>query len=202
MKPAAASSARIACVLLAAGGSRRLGTPKQLVRRRLQPLLLRALRAAARALPGVPIVVVLGHQALRLRLVVRRAGLGARVVTNSRWADGLATSLGTGLDALPAATRAALVTLVDQPNVSHRSLRRLLAAWRRRPLVPAAAHYAGHAGVPAVIPRSRWRALRALEGDTGARALLRGGAAPTLVAMPEAALDIDTPADLARITKA
>jgi len=188
--------------LLAAGGSQRLGTPKQLVRRHARPLLVHAIRAAHAALPDGPLVVVLGAEASRLRLVVRRTAPGATVVTNSRWAEGLATSLNAGLSAVSPATRAILVTLVDQPNVDARALRRLLRAWRRKPGVPAAARYDERAGVPAVLPRRSWRAVRTLSGDSGARGLLRGAAALTLVDMPEAALDIDTPADLAKLRSA
>jgi CTP:molybdopterin cytidylyltransferase MocA len=49
------------------------------------------------------------------------------------------------------------------------------------------------------LPRRRWRDLRALRGDQGARALLRSDAALTLVDMPEGAVDIDTPADLGKL---
>jgi molybdenum cofactor cytidylyltransferase len=190
----------VACVLLAAGGSRRLGFPKQLVRRAARSLLAHALAAARGALPHSPLVVVLGAEALRLRLVVRRAAPSAIAVHNARWAAGLATSLNAGLRAVPASTRSILVTLVDQPNVDERALRRLLNAWRRRPGTAAAALYAGRPGVPAVLPRRYWRAIRTLNGDAGARALLRGTGI-TMVGMPEAELDIDTRADLARLLK-
>ncbi|HET8697673.1 MAG TPA: nucleotidyltransferase family protein [Gammaproteobacteria bacterium] len=196
---AARQSLRLACVLLAAGGSRRLGRPKQLVRRRGQPLLVHATRAARGALPGAPLVVVLGAQALRLRALLRRRDPAARAVLNSRWSTGLASSLARGLRALPSDIDAALVLLVDHPDVDAAALRRLIAAWRRRPAAPAAAGYLERAGVPAILPRRSWRALRDLEGDSGARALLRGGGA-TLVDMPEAALDVDTPEDAARLS--
>jgi molybdenum cofactor cytidylyltransferase len=189
----------VACVLLAAGGSRRLGTPKQLVRRGTRSLLAHALAAARAALPASPIIVVLGAEALRLRPVVTRAACHARVVTNPRWAEGLATSLQAGLAAVPATAPAALIVLVDQPDVGERALRRLVSAWRRRAGQPAAAYYGGHTGVPAILPRRFWPDLRELEGDSGARALLRGAAVVTRVAMPEAVLDIDTPADVARL---
>ena len=210
-KPAAARrEARIACVLLAAGGSSRLGRPKQLVRRGNRPLLLHALAAAHGALGrDDATVVVLGAGALRLRNVLRRAetrklntlngAASARVTYNAFWRAGLAGSLRIGLDALPRTAGAALVTVVDQPNVDAASLRRLIAAWRKRPGVPAAAHYAGRAGVPAILPRRLWRAARSLEGDVGARALLRGAPVLTLVEMPEAELDVDTAEDLARL---
>jgi molybdenum cofactor cytidylyltransferase len=182
--------------LLAAGGSRRLGAAKQLIRYRTRPLLAHAVAAARGALPRSPLIVVVGSAALRLRLVLRRARCGARVVANPRWRDGMATSLRSGLDAVPRTARAALVLLVDQPRVDAAAIARLVTAWRRRPGVPAAAHYDERVGVPAVLPRRHWSALRQLKGDQGARALLRGHASPTLVDMPEAALDIDTPADL------
>src|SRR5881394_2835168 len=169
--PVARGRARIACVLLAAGGSSRLGRPKQLVRRGPRPLLLHALDAARGApFPDEDVVVVLGAEALRLRALLRRHAPRVRIAANARWATGHAGSL-----------------------------HRLVAAWRRRPAFPAAAHYSGRAGVPAVLPRRAWRSLRALDGDAGARALLRGAGAITRVAMPEAELDVDTPADIARL---
>jgi molybdenum cofactor cytidylyltransferase len=186
----------LACVLLAAGGSRRLGEPKQLLRRRGQPLLLHAVAALRAAAPTAPLIVVLGAHRSRLRLVLRRAAPDATVATNPRWADGLASSLQAGLARVPRSARALLVTLVDQPHVDTAALRRLLAAWRRRPGQPAAANYDNRAGVPAVLPRRYWRAVRALHGDSGARALLRHAAALTLVDMPEAVVDLDTPEDV------
>jgi CTP:molybdopterin cytidylyltransferase MocA len=189
---------RISCIVLAAGGSRRLGFPKQLLRRRARPLLVHALGAARGALPHSPLIVVLGAQAQRLRLLVRRAAPNALAVYNARWADGLASSLNAGLTAVPAQAAAILVTLVDQPNVDRDALERLLTAWRRRPGSAAAALYGGRPGVPAVFPRRYWRAIRELRGDAGARALLRSSSVTT-VRMPEAELDIDAPADIATL---
>jgi CTP:molybdopterin cytidylyltransferase MocA len=169
--------------------------------------LLNALAAARGALaPDDAMVVVLGAGALRLRNVLRRAApraanraASARIVYNPLWRTGLAASLRAGLAALPRTVAAALVMVVDQPNVDAAALSRLVSAWRKRPGVPAAAHYAGRAGVPAILPRRLWHAARSLEGDVGARALLRNTAELTLVEMPEAELDIDTAEDLARL---
>lgn len=157
---------------------------------------MHALEAARGALPRAPLIVVVGAEALRLRLVARRARGGARIVSNPDWQRGMATSLRAGLAAVPRSARAALVLLVDQPRVDAAAIARLVTAWRKRPGVPAAARYDERVGVPAVLPRRHWRPLKELQGDQGARALLRDGPSITLVDMPEAALDIDTPADL------
>jgi molybdenum cofactor cytidylyltransferase len=187
-------------VLLAAGGSSRLGSPKQLVRRKRRPLLLHALDTLSAAGVGPSTIVVLGAEALRLRALLRRARPQVRVVLNARWRDGLASSLKTGVAAVRRSADAVLVMLVDQPDVSAHSLTRLMAAWRRRPGIPAAAFYSGRVGVPAILPRRSWQAVRRLRGDVGARSLLRETQL-TPVEMPEADLDIDTPEDLARLTE-
>lgn len=198
-RSAATGLKNVAAVLLAAGGSRRLGFPKQFVRYRARPLLSHALGALRYALPDGPFVVVVGAHALRLRSLVRRELPTAKVVMNARWADGLTMSLQAGIAAVPRNKQAILVTLVDQPHVDGRALRRVLSAWRKRPGLPAAASYDGRTGVPAVLPRRYWREIRNLRGDEGARALVRGNTNLTRVDLPEAAVDVDTPADVAKL---
>lgn len=186
-------------MLLAAGGSRRLGRPKQLLRYRGRPLLLRAAEAARGGLPGSPLIVVVGAEELRVRLALRRARYGAVVVRNAAWHEGMATSLRLGLAAAHRSAQAALVLLVDQPLIDAAALARLAAAWRRRPGVPAAARCDGRIGAPAILPRRRWHALKHLRGDEGARALLRASSTLTLVDLPQAGVDVDSPADVRRL---
>lgn len=188
----------LACVVLAAGGSSRLGRPKQLLCRRVVPLLARTVRLAAAAAPG-RVVVVVGAEHLRLRGLLRRTGGAARIVYNAAWAAGLAGSLRAGLEAIPRDAAGALILLTDQPQVGAHSLERLVRAWRRRPGRPAAAAYAGGLGVPAILPPGAHRALGA-DPDAGARTLLARARDVTRVPMAEAAIDIDTPADWAALT--
>ena len=190
----------MSCVVLAAGGSRRLGKPKQLVRFRARPLLVNAVEAAAAA-TGTDPIVVLGADALRVRRALRGSSVGTVTIENRRWRTVLASSLRAGLEAVPARSKAVLVVLADQPLVGASALRRLVQAWRGRPALPAAAAYAGRLAVPAVLPRRMWPALRELEGDVGARRVLAGAARITAVPMPEAELDVDLPEDLARLSR-
>jgi molybdenum cofactor cytidylyltransferase len=184
-------------VILAAGASRRLGEPKQMLRLRGKPLLLHAADRAART-TGQRVVVVLGAHALRLRATLAGCRPRPRVVYNGDWPSGMASSLRRGIAALPPSARGALLLLTDQPRVSERSLQRLAAAWRARPQRAAAAYYEGRAGTPAILPRRAFKAARKLHGDVGARRLLRSRSNPhasRYLRMPEAAWDIDTVAD-------
>lgn len=193
-------SDRLSCIVLAAGGSLRLGRSKQLIRYRRRALLLSALDAAETVAPG-RVIVVLGADALRLRSLLTRNRSRSVIVVNSRWRQGLAGSLKVGLAAPSLSARAVLVTLCDQPKVDGAALRRLVDAWRHRPSAAAAARYSRGVGVPAILPRSLWKQVRNLDGDAGARSILRGSAAITTVDMPEAELDIDTADDLEKLGK-
>ena len=196
-----AASRALWSLVLAAGGSSRLGTPKQLLRIRGRGLLSRVVEAAEKVTPG-RVVVVLGADALKLRLLIRRRHSRTCTVKNPDWPDGMAGSLKIGLAALPEQAAAALLLLSDQPAVGEASLRRLIGAWRRRPGKVAAAGYSGVRGAPAILPRPLWSRTRSLSGDVGIRNLLRHGEdSPTIVAMPEAAWDIDTPEDMARVIR-
>lgn len=182
-------------VLLAAGASRRFGSPKQLARVEGQTLLRRMARTALAARPA-GCVVVLGARAERLRREL--AGLDVRVVVNVRWRAGLSRSLAAGVAALPPDARAALVLLADQAAIGPADLELLRACWRRDPRRIVAACARDRLGPPAILPRAVFPALRRLQGDAGAQDLLRDPARRAVgIEMPGAAIDIDRPSDLA-----
>lgn len=186
-------------VVLAAGGSRRLGEPKQLLRVGGESLLR---RAALQLLATGPraLVVVLGAQAERLRDEL--AGLPVQVVVNGDWSQGMASSL-----RLAAATAAATVgggpqadTLlvgVDQPALDTAHLQRLLQRGARHPGVDVLSGYAGIAGIPALLRPATFALVDGLQGDHGLRALLRERVTE-VVDHPGLAQDLDTQDDLAR----
>lgn len=198
----------LGAVVLAAGGSTRLGHPKQLVVHEGLALVARAAGAALRA-GAHPVVVVVGADADAVSAVLSE--LPVVQALNPRWADGIGTSLARGLRAIiehAPALAGVLIVLADQPLVDDASLTRLVAAWSEADATAAdgethgtiaAAAYAGTVGVPAVFGRAHFDALRSLPPAAGASVLLRaGGAHVVRVPMLEAATDLDTPDDLDR----
>ena len=185
-------------VILAAGASRRYGSPKQLARYRGESLAARSVRLAHEA--GAEAVwVVLGYRADPIRRALREGGAtpaGTSTVRNPRWRDGMGRSLACGVRALDARSRAVLVCLADQPLLEAEDLAALVLAWRASPRAIVASRYAGKLGVPAIFPRSHFRALKSLSGDRGAQVLLTSSNDVISVPIPAAAVDIDEPRDL------
>jgi Uncharacterized MobA-related protein len=190
---------RHAAILLAAGASRRLGTPKQLLTIDGEPLVRRAARAALATEP-VQALVVLGANADAVFATV--ADLGLTRVDCADWDEGLAASLRAGIRALRADIDGVLIVLCDQPALSAMHLWALVAAWREAPVRAVASAYAGVLGVPALLPRAWFAEVLKLAGDHGARELLRAHA-DKVSAVPAPALsrDIDRPEDLGAPTE-
>lgn len=185
---------RLSGVLLAAGASRRLGRPKQLLVWQGESLVRRAARAALEA--GVDeLVVVTGAE--RDAVVAALAGLDVHLVWNERWAEGIGSSIAAGVRA--ASGGAVLLLLADQPGVDAALLSELIAGMQAGHARVACA-YRGVLGVPALFSDpDDLLALRGLSGERGARDLLRH-ASKEVLAVPaeQAAHDIDDEADWSR----
>jgi CTP:molybdopterin cytidylyltransferase MocA len=181
--------------VLAAGGGRRYGGPKALVRLDGQLLVERA-AATVRAGGCRPVVVVLGAQSPQ---VVAEADLGdAVVVENPDWRTGMGSSLRVGLAALAGTDHdAALVLLVDMPGVTAEAVRRVAAGADRSALVTAT--YGGHRGHPVLLGRDHWAGVATLaQLDVGARAYLTAHASAVRVVPCEDVADdtdMDVPPD-------
>jgi molybdenum cofactor cytidylyltransferase len=187
-----------AIVVLAAGASTRMGTPKQLLPWRDGVPLVRCQAETALAARLGPVSVVVGADAAACREAL--AGLPIAIVENDAWREGMAASIRAGLAAALAADptlATVLLLLGDQPLVDAAGLRALAAA-RGPAHVAAAAHDGARLGPPALFARALFPRLAALRGDAGARALLRDPALRVAaVPWPEAAVDLDTPGDVA-----
>lgn len=186
-------------LVLAAGASRRLGQPKQLVKLAGRPAL-HGVVANAVALAGSAVTVVIGAHASELTRLLAHSS--ASVVVNRQWEEGMASSIRRGVAALPSTCGAVLILLGDQVAVTADDLKRLVSAWQEQDSVIATATYDRHVGVPAIFPRLWFSELAELRGDQGARKLLeRHDYRLVRVPMPNAAIDLDTPEDLAALTQ-
>ncbi|MGH2347293.1 MAG: nucleotidyltransferase family protein [Chloroflexota bacterium] len=184
----------IAGIVLAAGASRRLGRPKQLLPIGGRPLLDWVLRAMREAALG-RIVLVLGHDAEVIRRALNLGGAG--VVVNECHADGMSTSLRAGLAAMGPEVDGVIVAMGDQPFIGKDLIGALLAERVRTGLPMVAVDYGHYQGPPVYLGREVWPMAEALRGDQGARALLKNS--PNRVAtvhVPDRgmALDVDTEA--------
>jgi CTP:molybdopterin cytidylyltransferase MocA len=184
MRPYEPNMNKTAAIVLAAGASTRLGQPKQLVMLGAETLLERSIRVAKEAACS-PIVVVLGSSAEFIRKECDFDGV--QLVFNHEWRQGMATSIRAGLKTLHDVDGVVLM-VCDMPAVSSAHLRALAASGEI-----AASSYAGRCGVPAYLPQSIFPELLRLQGDIGARDLLR--TAPS-IELPGGELDVDTEGDL------
>jgi molybdenum cofactor cytidylyltransferase len=187
---------RVVALVLAAGGSRRMGRPKQLAELAGRPLLEHVL--AGLALSGVDeVVVALGAHADRVRAGVDLHG--ARALRAARWQEGMGAVLAEAAGAL-GGCGALLVALGDQPLVGSAVVDRLVAAWRAGAGPVVRASYGARPGHPVLFEGALLPELAALGGDAGARELL--ARRPDQVNLVEVAelgddLDVDDEAALA-----
>ena len=185
---------KVVAILLAAGSSRRFGGDKLRAPYRGKPLVEHALGALA-GCPGVAETLLV----VRPDTPPASARPGVRLVPNPAYAEGMGTSLRTGVAAAPEDADAYLVALADMPGTSPSLVATLLARWaaaRERIVVPV--HH-GHRGHPVIFPARFRAALLSLSGDVGARGILAAHAADVEevpVDDPAVLFDVDLPHDL------
>jgi molybdenum cofactor cytidylyltransferase len=160
----------IAAVVLAAGGSRRLGRTKQLESWGSSNLLGHVLSRTFE-FPVDEVWVVLGHETDR---ILAETDFGdANVVENLEWEEGIASSLRVGLDALTRLSRCdrALIVIGDQPDVPVETVVELIESHGRAGKPVTLPKYRYNWGNPVLVDRMLWPRLMSLEGDEGARRL-------------------------------
>ena len=189
-------AAKIGGLLLAAGGSSRLGRPKQLVRFEGNTLIRRSGEMLAASACDA-IVVVLGAEIEESSREL--AGLDVSVCVNPSWNVGISSSIKSGLSHLlhlEPNLHAVLIALCDQPYVSSDDIDALAAEFRLGDSAIVASGYDGVSGVPAVFGKEMFNSLFALEGDEGARYMVRRSSNVSTVEVNGAAFDVDTISDL------
>jgi molybdenum cofactor cytidylyltransferase len=185
------------CIILAAGNSNRLGKPKQLLNWQGKTLLVHAIFGIDPLLKS-RIIVVLGAYAEAISTVDLQ---NVTMIHNSDWHEGIASSIRSGLDALPTNASAVLILLCDQPLISTIQLNSLLEKWLKNPQMIVASSYNGTLGVPAIFPFSYFQELKMLRGAVGAKSIFyRHPDKLVAVHIAEAALDVDTMSDYIQLT--
>jgi molybdenum cofactor cytidylyltransferase len=199
--PEAAMGRKVAAVVLAAGRSTRMGGPNKLLSPwRGKPLVRTAVENAL-ASRAASVVVVTGHQAEAVREAL--AGLPVTFAHNPAFAEGLSTSVGAGIAAVPPDADAAVICLGDMPGVDAALIDALIAAFDpERGALAVVPTVEGRRGNPVLWARRFFPELRHLEGDSGARQILsanRDAVVEIPVATRGAAIDVDTAEDLATL---
>lgn len=189
-------------MVMAAGAATRYGSAKQLARLPGGCTLVR--HAALTALEtGLPVQVVIGAhgELVRAELV----GLDIAIVDASEWWRGIGRSIAQGVDALVdrlGRPSAVLLTLADLPQVTSEDLLRLVDLHRQSPDRLLVSGFGDNRGPPCLFPADCLPALQALDGDDGARGIVKANSARVLaVPLAAAGLDIDRPADLLRLAR-
>ncbi len=184
---------RIGGIILAAGGSTRMGQPKQLLQVHGAALVCHAVRAAQDG--GCDVVcVVTGHAHEGVESAV--AALRPQLVHNKHWQRGMGTSIRLGVSALQPVSAIILLTC-DQPAVTATVIRSLINQHVQSGLPIVASRYANTLGIPALFGQSCFAELNALPDDRGAKSVIQADL--TRVApfdFPAGALDLDSPADV------
>ena len=185
-----ASIDNIYAVILAAGASSRMGQPKPLLIWKNQPLLEHAIAVGQSVLPG-QVIVVLGAQAESIQATVNLEKV--TTIINHGWREGVASSIRSGVKALPSTAEAALILLCDTPLIQGVLIQNLLCRWQNEPKYMVACQYQNSVGVPALFPARYFGLLQELKGDQGAKKLLLKYSDKVIkIPAEEAALDIDT----------
>jgi molybdenum cofactor cytidylyltransferase len=162
------SDGSVGAVVLAAGESKRFGSPKQMLKYRGKELICNAVENA-RASRCARVVVVLGACAEEVDRAVRRYGV--KRVINEKWREGMASSIGVGIDAV-ADMDAALIMTCDQPYVISVLLDKMISTYEVSSSNIVACEYAGTVGVPALFDCAFFDELTDLKGDAGAKMLI------------------------------
>lgn len=189
----------VSAIILAAGRSSRMGAPKQLLKLRGKTLI-RIVAESALASSVNEVVVVTGHQHQEVSTAVR--DLPVKVIFNPRHQEGQGTSLALGVKAIDENSSAFLVLMSDQPLITASWINMVIREYKRSRCLALRPICNGSPGHPVIFSHLLVRDLAALEGDQGARQVLKklGDKVCYLPVQDEAVVfDVDTPEDFERL---
>ena len=180
-------------ILLAAGGSLRLGKPKQLLLYKGQTLLNHSLRAAIATCKDNVVVVTGSNAAIMQREIDEKT---VTIVVNSDWQKGMASSIVKGLTMVlekHPLTDAVMIMACDQPFIDAKLLKELMKTQQQTGKWIVTSDYGDTTGPPTLFHKELFEELRSLEGDKGARMIVgKHTNETTSVSFPLGRIDIDT----------
>ena len=195
------SDLKIGGLLLAAGGSSRLGQPKQLLNFKGKTLIRRAAETLVESNCD-PIVVVLGAEIERSTIELN--GLDVNICINRNWQTGMSSSIISGLKSLieiQPDLDAVVIILCDQPHVTSADINKLIEVYQDSRAAIVAAQYRETVGVPALFSNGFFPDLMAMTDDKGARQIIHRNIENVVtVDIEKAADDIDTLDDANRLS--
>jgi molybdenum cofactor cytidylyltransferase len=190
----------IAIMILAAGASTRMGTPKQLLLYQGRSFL-QYITEIAIASVCQPVIVVLGANAEQIHPQIKQ--LPIKVVNNLDWASGMSASIKSGMELLnnlPQKIEAVVITLCDQPFVSQQIIHQLVDAYYATKKTIIACEYAGTLGVPALFSQIFFSELAALKESSGAKKVINNNLNEVFsIPFTLGDIDIDTPKDYEKL---
>jgi molybdenum cofactor cytidylyltransferase len=190
----------VGLIILAAGKANRMGKPKQLLIYQGSSLIFHAVKIGLNSICK-PIVVVLGAYSEQIKPEIDK--LPVQIVENPDWQTGMSSSIRAGIAAINQSNSkldAVIIALADQPLISEAVFDRLIQSYQETKNIIIASAYDDIVGVPALFDCALFGELMQLEGDRGAKALMRKYRDEVLaIKIPEAGIDIDTPDDYEKL---
>lgn len=179
-------------LLLAAGGSDRLGQPKQLIQLDGESLLRRTVNLLLAQFSDL--VVVTGAFAPAVREQLQSPGV--RIEHNDQWQAGMGGSIAAGMRAVSDDLDGVLIMLCDQWRIDNDDLQALIQSWKKEPETIATAGWGEILGPPVIFPGHLFGRLRQLRGPKGAKSLVEQQSGICQVEILNAQFDLDTDEDL------
>jgi molybdenum cofactor cytidylyltransferase len=190
----------VGLIMLAAGKASRMGKPKQLLIYQGSSLISHAVKVGLNSICE-PILVVLGAYAELIKPEIDK--LAVEIVENPDWETGMSSSIRAGIAGIKESNSnldAVIIALADQPLINVKVFNKLIQKYQETGNRIIASSYDDIVGVPALFDCALFGELILLEGDRGAKALMRKYQDEVLtIEIPEAGIDIDTPDDYEKL---
>ena len=188
---------QLSVLIPAAGVSKRLGQPKQLLLYRKKTLIQHAVETAHSITPR-EIIVVTGANTKAVKDAVGQTRV--RWIHNSNWSAGMGNSIATGAAIISPQAAGVMILLCDQWRLQTPDLCSIAETWQENPERIVCAQADGQNMPPVIFPANCFNRLQALDGDIGARDILEDHPEMlTSVALQNAVFDLDTPSQLDRL---